>query len=74
MPDRRAVNALTFRWHSQRETLGALLRKNGYDPKTLEVLPDPGECDCELATAIRQWHDVNRELDAAQAATSGWRY
>lgn len=72
MPDRRAVNALSIARDTQRETLHAELSRAGYDARTLDELPEPGECGCALATAIRRWHTINAELAAAEARPYGW--
>jgi peptidoglycan hydrolase-like protein with peptidoglycan-binding domain len=74
MPDRRAITALSYRWNSDRETLQSELRRAGYDPYTLEILPDPGSCGCSLARAIRNFQETNRALTAAEHSNSGWRY
>lgn len=74
MPDTRAVNALSQAWNSQREQLQMRLRDAGYKPDELDELPDPGDCTCELATAIRRWREVNDRLEDATRRTHGGRY
>ena len=73
MPDLRAVHALSNARSSQRERLRILLIEHGYNPDTLDVLPDPGDCTCWLAEAIRQWHDINARLAVAESRNTGWR-
>jgi hypothetical protein len=48
------------------------LRRAGYDPRTLDTLPEPGDCGCGLAGAIREWRAANDALDQAHARTGGW--
>lgn len=74
MPDLPAVKALQQARASAHEAVTIALRRAGYDPRELDALPEPGECDCSLATAIRRWHEVNAALDAAQRRSSGWRF
>ena len=74
MPDIRAMRAIGARRAGLREQLADQLTRNGYDPKTLDALPDPGECPPKLAQAILAWREVNDALDQAEARTSGWRY
>ena len=72
MPDQRAVNNLSQRVVSARAALAMALRRAGYDPATLDQLPEPGECRCGLALAIHEWRAANEQLDQAYARTSGW--
>lgn len=73
MPDIRAVNALSNARASQRDRLRVLLTQHGYDPNTLDALPDPGDCTCRLAEAIREWDDINARLAVAESRNTGWR-
>ena len=72
MPDQRAINNLSRRVASAREALGMALRRAGYDPRTLDTLPEPGDCGCGLAGAIREWRAANDALDQAHARSGGW--
>ena len=72
MPDQRAVNNLSQRVASAREAVSHALRRAGYDPSTLDVLPEPGDCTCPLAAAIHEWRAANEALDNAYARTGGW--
>jgi hypothetical protein len=74
MPDQRAVNNLSQRVASAREAVDQALRRAGYDPATLDALPEPGECRCALALAIHEWRAATEELEAAHARHAGWRY
>lgn len=71
MPDQRAVNALSYRVASARDALEVALRRAGHDPRALDELPDPGECGCPVAAAIREWTAANEALDAAYARPIG---
>jgi hypothetical protein len=74
MPDMRAVNSLSQRVASARERVQQALARAGYDSRTLDELPDPGDCTCALAQAIHEWRAANAALDAAWARPFGWRY
>lgn len=73
MPDRRAMNALGQAYTSQREVVALALRRAGYDPDTLQALPDPDDCPPILAEEIRRFRELGERLDAAERRTSGWR-
>ena len=66
MLDSRTMGRMWMNRASARETLRAELRRAGYDPATLDALPDPGECGCALAVAIRRFQAADSELTAAE--------
>lgn len=74
MPDVRAMNALMLARASLGERLRYELQRNGYDPSALDALPDPGECDCQLARAIRAYEANTEQLNLAEARPYGWRF
>ena len=74
MPNQRAVNALSQRVESAREAVRAALYRAGYDARTLDQLPEPGDCTCPLAAAIHEWKAANAALDDAWAQPHGQRY
>lgn len=74
MPDLRAMNARSFRWHETRHALEGQLRACGYDPAALDELPNEDQVCDELARRIRAWRDADEAYTAAEARTSGWRY
>ena len=65
MPDQRAMNALMLARAGLGERLRYELQRNGYDPAQLDALPDPGECDCQLARAIRAYQENTDQLNQA---------
>jgi len=68
------MHAIGGRRAGLRDRINLLLYRYGYDAKSLEALPDPGECPPDLAQAILAWGQVNDELDVAAARRSGWRF
>jgi hypothetical protein len=72
MPDSRAVMNLSQRVASAHAAVEQALRRAGYDPATLDALPEPGDCGCGLALAIREWRAANLALDAARERVAGW--
>lgn len=73
MPDTRAMNARAPRWWATHRALEKQLRACGYDPDTLDHLPDPDTVCDDLAGAIRAWRDANDAYTAAATRTTGWR-
>lgn len=71
MPDQRAVNNLSAAWWSARQAVEVELRRAGYDPRTLDELPEPGACGCALATAITRWREIEDRLDVARRRPIG---
>ena len=66
MLDSRTMGRIRLARQSARSEVDMALRRAGYDPATLEELPDPGTCDCHLAATIRRFQEAERELTAAE--------
>ena len=66
MLDSRTMGRIRLARLSARSDVDMALRRAGYDPATLDALPDPGTCDCALAEAIRRFQVADSELTAAE--------